>query len=119
MTIQNNDQKDNLSAVSKSLLKDTGTLMLWLITIVIIVLSITLYLSYLISFWDEVLAYKMHHPIIQLMKLVNENWKAFLIILIPLFYREIADLISRIKKIGPIEAYPQKERTTTVLEDMK
>lgn len=113
MTTQNNDQR----VVSP--FKDPGILILWVIVVAIIFSAITLSVSYLINFWNEDLAYKFYYPIIRLIKLINENWKAFLVILIPLFYREIADLISISAGLPYSPGYPQKEATTSVLEEVK
>lgn len=95
------------------------------LSLTIISIIIVLSISYLISqIGYAELAKNLYIPIVKLIRLMHENWKSLIIILIPLFYQEIKCLILRIEQIGPLKVQkpnphpiPPKSEMEKILEE--
>jgi len=89
----------------------------WLLSLVelLIVLAIAFLVGYAVCcfMWDSAQQVRFTH----LMQVVNENWKAALVLLIPLFYRPARAFMENLEEAGsfkrrkPVEASSKQQET--------
>jgi hypothetical protein len=83
----------------------------------IVVITITLILVLLVCrqvhwVWIACSAADRQNRVEASLKMVNDNWKVGLLILIPLFYRTTRMFLQRVRKAGWFEAEPEGEVKT-------
>jgi len=83
----------------------------WLVDVTerLMVLGIACVVTYLA--W-HLLRGPVDHSVESTLHMLSDNWKAVLLLLIPLFYRAAKIFLGKLKKLGPLETEPQEKRET-------
>jgi hypothetical protein len=89
----------------------------WLVGVVerLVVLSIAFVTFYVgwFAFYGAKMVPKgaVKPPAVEFLTALSENWKGFLLLLIPLFYRTVRTFLERVEKFAGMETGPREKHT--------
>lgn len=103
----------------KKFIRNAVTVARWSLVAFVVLVVCLLASAYVAHVISEDLKWprRVVSPWKEFLVLVDQHWKAALILFVPVFYREVASVIRRFKKAFGVETFPPEEQKQNPVEE--